>query len=72
MKSMEHQNVMILLTSKSFILLHTQFPILQIVSYFVTRQVSDTRLCGDFKAINKSAMNLSAVVTFNKLKYTIQ
>ena len=30
----------------------------QIVSYFVTRQVCDTCLCGDFKAINKSAMNL--------------
>lgn len=30
----------------------------QIVSYFVTRQVCDTRLCSDFKGINKSAMNL--------------
>ena len=25
----------------------------QIVTYFVTRQVSDSRLCGDFKAINR-------------------
>ena len=30
----------------------------QIVGYFVTRQVCDSRLCGDFKAINQSAMNL--------------
>ena len=30
----------------------------QIVNYFVTRQVCDSRLCGDFKAINRSAMNL--------------
>ena len=30
----------------------------QIVTYFVTRQVCDSRLCGDFKAINRSAMNL--------------
>jgi len=35
----------------------------QIVSYFVTPQVCDTRLCGDFKAIHKSVMNLSTVVT---------
>ena len=30
----------------------------QIVGYFVICQVCDTRLCGDFKAIDKSAMNL--------------
>ena len=30
----------------------------QIVSYFVIQQVCDSRLCGDFKAINRSAMNL--------------
>jgi len=30
----------------------------QIVSCFVTQQVCDTCLCGDFKAINKSAMYL--------------
>ena len=30
----------------------------QIVTYFVTRQVCDSRLCGDFKAINRSAINL--------------
>ena len=55
MKAMEHQNVMILSTLKSSILLQTQFLNAQIVSYFVTWQAYDTRLCGDFKAINKSA-----------------
>ena len=30
----------------------------QIVTYFVTRQVRDSSICGDFKVINRSAMNL--------------
>ena len=30
----------------------------QIVSYFVIRQVCNSHLCGDFKAINRSAINL--------------
>jgi len=49
-----------LMTSNSSILVQTvpNFTNVQIFSYFITRKVCNTHLCGDFKVINKSAMNL--------------
>ena len=62
MQVMEHQKLMIGCTYiKEFYKSHDgvpRFTNAQIVSYFVTQQVCDSHLCGNFKAINTSAMNL--------------